>query len=74
MSAEIILLKHPDVRVETNPQVIVCNKAPGEAAERSMAKLGFRYFAEVEKAGIFATVPPGWSEEEVARSYIDQFS
>ena len=64
MSDEIVLLKHPDIRIETNPQVVVCDVVPDEATKRSMARLGFRYFPAVGAAGIFATVPPGWHEEE----------
>ena len=69
MSAEIVLLKHPDVRIETNPQVIVCEAVPDETTERHMARLGFSYFPDVGAAGIFATVPPGWSEDAVLDAY-----
>lgn len=30
MSAEIVLLKHPDIRIETNPQVVVCEAVLAE--------------------------------------------
>ena len=63
MSAEIVLLKHPDVRIDTNPQVVVCDVVPDEATERHMARLGFTYFPETGQAGIFATVPAGWRED-----------
>ncbi|KJS04715.1 MAG: hypothetical protein VR73_13690 [Gammaproteobacteria bacterium BRH_c0] len=67
MTAEIILLKHPDIRIETNPQIIVCESVPGESAQRSLARLGLTYLPEVGGMGIFATVPPGWSEENVMK-------
>jgi len=71
MSATIVLLKHPDIRVETNPQVVVCEAVPDESTERNMARLGFGYFPGLGAMGIFATVPPVWSEDEIAVSYND---
>lgn len=74
MSAEIVLLKHPDIRIETNPQVVVCEAVPDESTERNMARLGFTYFPELGAIGIFVTVPPGWSEEDVGESFNNKFS
>lgn len=57
MSAEIVLRKYPEIRVETTPQVAVCETTPDESTERSVARLGFRYFRELGAMCIFATVP-----------------
>ncbi len=73
MTADIILLKHPDIRIDTNPKIIVCEKVPSESTERQLARFGFSYFPDVGAHGIFATVPPGWREEEVVEAYRGQY-
>ncbi|MAT52782.1 MAG: hypothetical protein CMK32_16520 [Porticoccaceae bacterium] len=69
MTAEIILLKHPEVRFQNTPNVIVCGAVPSDSKERNMGRLGFQYFPDLGEFGIFATRPAGWSEDDIRTAY-----